>query len=507
MQVKLKSSDAINLHLKSQVLFLNMPESNSSLEWNVKVSGMQESKIEPKGFASYNEAKAMLSTTHIRIPPQFRLNDSLGLASNNSRAESIDKERKHHSSMMLQNFETLKRSKLHQSHQNTGTKTPLLVMNPIEKSPKMVESSGPSRHISFQNLSMNTVSSSIKKKLSWHMDQEALLSKKRLSSVMKMLKNMPNLEDSSAKDISAVVLHLTEYFEAMLQRLFFENKAKFTSSAYFRALFSEEFYKEIPKRSHADDYNKGTPANPSLKSANSGAPMHNMMIPPATKKISNLISTLLISPGQTPSATDRMLPRFGGAAAGAEKQRKRTNLNMDPTSDFFRRHSLLLKSYNTKHVREWNENITFLKPMEEFTVLVVDDAADQLHIAINIISSWNEIYCEGAYDGLEAVQMVRNKMNEGNMYHLILTDLTMPHDGYETTKDIRKEELSRNTKPKYCIIGVTAEGLSSLSDVKAKQCGMDDTTKKPLNRNEVKKILLKRAQELGIDLQLTDKES
>ena len=54
MKVKLKSADAINLHLKSQTLFLNMQETNSSLEWNSKLSGTHEIKPEPKGFASYN---------------------------------------------------------------------------------------------------------------------------------------------------------------------------------------------------------------------------------------------------------------------------------------------------------------------------------------------------------------------------------------------------------------------------------------------------------------------
>ena len=180
---------------------------------------------------------------------------------------------------------------------------------------------------------------------------------------------------------------------------------------------------------------------------------------------------------------------------------------MDPNSEFFRRHALLLKSYNHSYVREWSENVTVLKPMEVFTVLVVDDVPDQVNNAIDILTSWNEISCEGAYDGLEAVQMVRNKMNEGKMYHLILTDLTMPHDGFETTKDIRKEEASRNTKPKYCIIGVTAEGLSSISDVKAKQSGMDDTITKPLRRDILAPILINRAEELGMKLELTDSSS
>ena len=236
-------------------------------------------------------------------------------------------------------------------------------------------------------------------------------------------------------------------------------------------------------------------------SQSGAATIHNLNILPVARRIGSLISTLIISPGLTPTASDRMLPRF--SSEKGEKQRKVTNLKMDPTSDFFRKHSLLMKSYNTRHSREWTENVTHLKLFPEFTILVVDDVPEQVNNAIDLLSTWNEINCEGAYDGLEAVQMVRNKMNEGKMYHLILTDLTMPHDGFETTKDIRKEEVTRNTQPRYCIIGVTAEGLSSLSDVKAKQSGMDDTITKPLRRDILEGFIKKRAEELGIPLTLT----
>lgn len=504
MKVKLKSADAINLHLKSQTLFLNMPETYNSLEWNSKLPGVQEIKPEPKGFASYNEAKAMLSTTHIRIPPQYRLTDGLSSQPVKPRPDPIEKDKKLGPNKGLPSFESIKKSKLYE--QSVGTKTPI-ILSQIEKSPRVYDSSATSRHVGFQSLNMSSVSAAIKKKLNWHVDHEALLSKKRISSVTKLIKSIPNLEDSSSKEITATLLHLTDYFESMLQRLFFENKGKFTSSAYFKALFSEEYYKEMPRRLHTEDFNKPTPVTIANKVHSSGA-IHNLIAPPAAKKISNLISTLLISPGLTPTASDRMLPRFSSGSVGsAEKQRKSTNINMDPSSEFFRRHSLLLKSYKHRYVREWTENVTFLQPMEQFTVLVVDDVPDQVNNAIDILTSWNEIACEGAYDGLEAVKMVRNKMNEGKMYHLILTDLTMPHDGFETTKDIRKEEATRNTKPKYCIIGVTAEGLSSISDVKAKQSGMDDTITKPLRRTILANILTKRAAELGIDLQLTDNEA
>lgn len=504
MKVKLKSSDAINLHQKSQTLFLNMPESNASLEWNSKVLGIPEIKAEQKGFSSYNEAKAMLSTTHIRLPHQFRMSEGTSSLHHVSRSEILDKEIKNTGFKTLPNFETLKKNRLHQQA-NSGTKTPNPT-NSIERSPKQAnETLVPSRHVSFQNLSMVGASTTIKRKMNWHVDQEALLSKKRLENVTKLIKSISFLEDSSSKELTATLLHLTEYFESMLQRLFYENKAKFTSSTYFKTLFAEEFHKEIPKRQIQEEATKTAPVPTPIKTGTSQ--IHTLMTP-NIKKMGSLISNMLISPGITPSTSDRMLPRFtNSAVASAEKPRKGAALNMDPSNEFFRRHSLLYKSYNHRYVREWTENVTPLNPLEQFTVLVVDDVPDQVNNAIDILTSWNEIACEGAYDGLEAVQMVRNKMNEGKMYHLILTDLTMPHDGFETTKDIRKEEANRNTKPKNCIIGVTAEGLSSISDVKAKQSGMDDTITKPLRRDILATMIMKRAEELGIELSLTDNYS
>lgn len=234
--------------------------------------------------------------------------------------------------------------------------------------------------------------------------------------------------------------------------------------------------------------------------------MHNLSIS-SQKKNPNLISTLIISPGATPTTNDRVASRFqkGSPKVTPSKAgRRATNVNMDPTSDFFRRHSLLLKSYNTKDVREWNENFTLLKLKPKFTVLIVDDAPCQIEPLLAMIESWDEIECEVAYDGLMAVQMVKDKLNEGYMYHLLFVDLMMPHDGFETTKDIRKEETLKKIRPKNCIIGVTAENLDPETDVKAKQSGMDDIFRKPWRKDMIFNILKKRAKELSIPLSITE---
>lgn len=225
------------------------------------------------------------------------------------------------------------------------------------------------------------------------------------------------------------------------------------------------------------------------------------------KKVANLISNLIISPGATPTTNDRMATRFQNGSPRVEEAGRRVfKLSMDPTSEFFRRHSLLLKSYKTKNVREWTEDFTSLKLNPRFTILIVDDAPCQIEPILAMIDSWDEVECEVADDGLMAIQMVKDKMNEGYMYHLMFVDLMMPHDGFETTKDIRKEEALRKTKPRNCIIGVTAENLDPETDVKAKQSGMDDIFRKPWRKDMIYNILKKRAQDLSITLNITELE-
>lgn len=220
-----------------------------------------------------------------------------------------------------------------------------------------------------------------------------------------------------------------------------------------------------------------------------------------------MISNLIVSPGATPTTNDRVGPRFENGVSKAEplkNSRRSATINMEPTSNFFRRHSVLLKSYNTQHVREWNENFTYLKLKPKFTVLIVDDAPCQIEPLLAMIESWEEVACEVADDGLMAVQMVKDKVAEGFMYHLLFVDLMMPHDGFETTKDIRKEEASKKIKPRNCIIGVTAENLDPETDVKAKLSGMDDIFRKPWRKDMIYDILKKRAKELSITLNITE---
>ena len=162
----------------------------------------------------------------------------------------------------------------------------------------------------------------------------------------------------------------------------------------------------------------------------------------------------------------------------------------------------IVESMKVSHRREWKEEVLYLKLRPEFHVLVVDDLPSQVEVVTSILKCFTNVTCDAAYDGDEAVRMVKQKMDKGEMYHLILTDLTMPYDGFDTTKDIRSEEKMRNTRPPYCVIGITGEGLSSGSDRKALESGMNETISKPVKIPSIEAIIKSRVKELGLSLEI-----
>ena len=184
------------------------------------------------------------------------------------------------------------------------------------------------------------------------------------------------------------------------------------------------------------------------------------------------------------------------------RQKKTTGSNILKEQEQNRIKPRIMESMKTRHVRIWREYFLMLKLSPAFTILVVDDMPDQVKTVTMLLSQFENVVCESAFGGEEAVKMVKSKMNVEEMYHLVITDLTMPYDGYEATKDIRNEEKARKSRPGYCVIGVTGEGISPGSDLKAMKSGMDDTIPKPLKIPLLKLIIEKRVKELGIDFEV-----
>jgi CheY-like chemotaxis protein len=85
-----------------------------------------------------------------------------------------------------------------------------------------------------------------------------------------------------------------------------------------------------------------------------------------------------------------------------------------------------------------------------------------------------------ASDGKEAIKQFKKEKQD-----IILMDVQMPKkNGYEATAEIRKLENSKNT----VIIALTA-GILAEEKEKCMESGMDDYVSKPINPDDLQKVL------------------
>lgn len=160
---------------------------------------------------------------------------------------------------------------------------------------------------------------------------------------------------------------------------------------------------------------------------------------------------------------------------------------------------LVKESCESRAKREWVEDYTNLNFMQQLTVLVVDDIPDQVRHVCDSLEAFEGVTTEGAEGGLEAVHMVRQKLDQGLMYHLVLTDLYMPYNGYKTTIDIRSLERDKRTKPKYFVVGISGEAAGPKVDEKAFNAEMDTLLQKPITIPKVQHILEQVATKFGMN--------
>jgi CheY-like chemotaxis protein len=89
-----------------------------------------------------------------------------------------------------------------------------------------------------------------------------------------------------------------------------------------------------------------------------------------------------------------------------------------------------------------------------------------------------------AQDGRQAVEAWRR-----GTYDLILMDCQMPQlDGYEATREIRREERESGSASHIPIIALTAHAMKGAAD-DCRRAGMDDYLTKPLDREQLKRCL------------------
>ncbi|CAK73051.1 unnamed protein product (macronuclear) [Paramecium tetraurelia] len=116
---------------------------------------------------------------------------------------------------------------------------------------------------------------------------------------------------------------------------------------------------------------------------------------------------------------------------------------------------------------------------EPCTILVVDDSPVNVIAFRLILTKYDFITVEEAYNGEQAIQKIKLRMMNEQRYQYIFMDLTMPiMNGYEATEQIRLLE-SNNLLPKSYIIALT--GYDDLKEKeKCQQKGFDAFVSKPI---------------------------
>src|SRR5262249_51888037 len=116
----------------------------------------------------------------------------------------------------------------------------------------------------------------------------------------------------------------------------------------------------------------------------------------------------------------------------------------------------------------------------EVRVLLAEDNPTNALLAERMLA---KLGCtvDRAADGAEAVRLTAK-----HAYSLVLMDCQMPElDGYEATRLIRARESDGAHLP---IVALTANAMSG-DRQRCVDCGMDDYLTKPINREELRRVL------------------
>ncbi|MBF0546742.1 MAG: response regulator [Candidatus Riflebacteria bacterium] len=151
------------------------------------------------------------------------------------------------------------------------------------------------------------------------------------------------------------------------------------------------------------------------------------------------------------------------------------------------------KMSNNGKISEWGETQCF----QSSRVLLVEDNDFNLQIAQELLESWG-FTVETAKNGREAIKKVSESKPEP--FNMVLMDIQMPEmDGFEATKQIRKDERFRNLP----IIAMTANAFVE-DKAKALEAGMNDHVGKPIDplilKDKLHKFLAKFSQSSPQDL-------
>ena len=115
--------------------------------------------------------------------------------------------------------------------------------------------------------------------------------------------------------------------------------------------------------------------------------------------------------------------------------------------------------------------------------LVVEDYFINQEVTQDILELMG-VDVQVAENGREALELYEN-----GKYDLIFMDIQMPEmDGYQTTREIRRAEISGEQR--VPIIALTANALSGDRE-KCLEAGMDDYLSKPIEAEKIEEVLKK----------------
>ncbi|NVK37766.1 MAG: response regulator [Gammaproteobacteria bacterium] len=115
-------------------------------------------------------------------------------------------------------------------------------------------------------------------------------------------------------------------------------------------------------------------------------------------------------------------------------------------------------------------------------LLLVEDIPFNQEVALMLLAEMGAT-ADVANNGQEAVDKVKQQLQQGSGYDVILMDCQMPiMDGYDASIAIR--EVESHTNHKSCIIAMTANALQS-DEERCLSVGMDDYLTKPIDENKL----------------------
>ena len=122
-------------------------------------------------------------------------------------------------------------------------------------------------------------------------------------------------------------------------------------------------------------------------------------------------------------------------------------------------------------------------------ILLAEDNVVNQKVAARVLEK-EGFAVDVASDGRQAVDAWRRRA-----YDLILMDCQMPQlDGYEATREIRREERETGAVRRIPIIALTAHAMKGAAD-DCRRAGMDDYLTKPLDREQLRRCLKEHMEE------------